>query len=87
MVEKVRYEEKSGRVYINDHQFFAGVPREVWAFQVGGYQVLNKWLKDRRDRPLSWDDIEHYQKIVVALQETRRLMAEIDAAIPQWPLT
>ena len=74
------------RVYINLEQYFAGVPEEVWAFEVGGYQVLHKWLKDRKGRQLSLDELMHYQKIVVALQETIRLMAEIDAVIPSWPV-
>jgi len=62
--------------------YITGVPREVWQFEVGGYQVLHKWLKDRKGRVLSYDELEHYQKIVVALQETIRLMDEIEAAIP-----
>jgi predicted helicase len=88
-VEQVRYEEAACRVYINDQQFFEGVPQEAWAFQVGGYQVLHKWLKDRKGRTLSFADLHHYQKVVVALVETIRLMAEIDAAIDAhagWPL-
>lgn len=67
-------------------QYFAGVPQEVWEFHVGGYQVCEKWLKDRRGRKLSSDDLTHYERIVVALAETIRLMAEIDDAIPSWPL-
>ncbi len=66
-----------------------GVPSEVWAFQVGGYQVLHKWLKDRQGRTLFFADLHHYQKVVVALAETIRLMAEIDAVIDAhggWPL-
>jgi type I restriction-modification system DNA methylase subunit len=78
------YEDKT--VWINDTQGFAGVPPDVWEFHVGGYQVCHKWLKDRRERKLSQDDIAHYQKIVVALKETIRLMEEIDAAIPGWPM-
>lgn len=76
----------AGRVYINPEQYFDGIPEDVWEFQIGGYQVLNKWLKDRKGRELSHDDLEHYQKIVVALQETMRLMEAIDAAIPSWPI-
>ena len=83
-----------GRVYIGKDnpkeakkgQYFDGVPPEVWEFHIGGYQVCEKWLKDRRGRILSYEDIHHYQKIVVALKETIRLMAEIDAAIPKWPI-
>jgi len=75
-----------GRVYINPEQYFEPVGQEVWEFHVGGYQVCQKWLKDRRGRKLSYDDIMHYCKIVVALSETIRLMAEIDATIPAWPI-
>ena len=67
---------------------FQGVREDVWNFHIGGYQVCEKWLKDRKGRTLSKDDIAHYQKIVVALNETIRLMAEIDAVIEQhggWP--
>jgi hypothetical protein len=67
---------------------FHGVPEAVWNFYIGGYQVCEKWLKDRRSRTLSDDDIAHYQKIVVALAETIRLMREIDEVIEQhggWP--
>jgi hypothetical protein len=67
-------------------QYFEGVPPEVWSFHVGGYQVCEKWLKDRRGRTLTYDDLEHYSKVVTALKETIRLMAEIDAAIPKWPI-
>jgi predicted helicase len=83
----VAYEEGApGYVYINKAQYFEGVPRAVWEFHVGGYQVCEKWLKDRRGRQLSFDDLMHYQKVVVALKETIRLMAEIDRAIPGWPI-
>lgn len=85
-VEKVRYAAADGRVYINDEQYFEGVPEEVWEFRVGGYQVLDKWLKDRKGRTLTYDDIRHYQRIVVALTETRRLMTEVDETIPGWPI-
>jgi hypothetical protein len=64
------------------------VPEDVWNFHIGGYQVCEKWLKDRKGRTLSKDDIAHYQKIVVALAETIRLMKEIDEVIEQhggWP--
>ncbi len=67
---------------------FKGVPEEVWDFQIGGYQVCHKWLKDRKGRTLSDEEIAHYQKIVVALNETIRIMAEIDEAIDAqggWP--
>lgn len=81
-----KYTQKGGRVHINKTQYFGGVSQEIWDFHIGGYQVLQKWLKDRRGRKLSLDEREHYQKIVVALSETIRIMSEIDAAIPQFPL-
>lgn len=67
---------------------FQGVSEDVWNFHIGGYQVCEKWLKDRKGRKLTKEDIEHYQKIVVALSETIRLMAEIDKVIDEhggWP--
>jgi REP element-mobilizing transposase RayT len=67
-------------------QYFEGVPPEAWNFHIGGYQVCEKWLKDRRGRTLTYDDLEHYCKVVTALSETIHLMAEIDAAIPKWPI-
>jgi predicted helicase len=63
---------------------FRGVREPVWNFHIGGYQVCEKWLKDRKGRTLSKEDIAHYQKIVVALSETIRLMQEIDAVIDQY---
>ncbi len=85
---------KEGRVYVNKGdpqsgaagQYFEGVPPELWNFHIGGYQVCEKWLKDRRGRTLTYQDLEHYCKVVTALSETIRLMAEIDAAIRKWPV-
>ncbi len=77
------------RVYINLEQYFGGVPRDVWEFQIGGYQVLHKWLKDRKGRVLSYEELQHYRRIVVALQETMDLMERIDATIAAhggWPM-
>ena len=67
-----------GNVYINETQYFADVPQVAWDFYIGGYQPAQKWLKDRKGRKLDFDDILHYQKIIVALTETDRLMKEID---------
>ncbi|MHB1713236.1 MAG: type ISP restriction/modification enzyme, partial [Acidimicrobiales bacterium] len=86
MVDKVKYDADKQRVWINDEQYFEGVPAETWNFHIGGYQVCEKWLKDRKGRALSYDDLQHWQRIVVALTETRRLMKEIDALIPAWPV-
>ena len=81
LVEKVHYEaknDKKGRVYINSAQYFDNVPLVTWNFYIGGYQPAQKWLKDRKGRNLSFDDVTHYQKIIVALNETDKLMREID---------
>lgn len=67
-----------GKVYINDAQFFDNVPEVAWNFYIGGYQPAQKWLKDRKERQLSFEDILHYQQIIVALAETDRLMKEIE---------
>ena len=67
-----------GNVYINETQCFENVPEVAWNFYIGGYQPAQKWLKDRKERKLEFDDIAHYQKIIVALTETHRLMAAID---------
>ena len=67
-----------GNVYINHTQYFANVPEVAWNFYIGGYQPAQKWLKDRKDRELSYEDILHYQKIIVALSETHRIMQAID---------
>jgi hypothetical protein len=76
VVVKPKYE--NGKVYINDTQYFDNVPQIAWDFFIGGYQPAQKWLKDRKDRKLEFDDILHYQKIIVALSETHRLMQEIN---------
>ncbi len=80
----------TGRVYINARQYFEGILPVVWQFRIGGYQVCEKWLKDRKGRALTHDDIEHYQRTVSALAETRTLMAQIDSLIADhggWPLS
>ena len=87
VVERVQYTDKDKRVWINKVQYFSGVPKSVWEFHIGGYQVCEKWLKDRKGRALTYEDIQHYQKIVVALNETIRLMSEVDTLIPSWPIT
>lgn len=76
IVTKPKYQD--GKVYINNTQYFNHVPEIAWNFYIGGYQPAQKWLKDRKDRKLEIEDIFHYQKIIVALTETDRLMKEID---------
>ena len=90
VIDQARYAPPTskgpGRIFINDEQYFENVPPEVWEFHVGGYQVCAKWLKDRRDRTFSYDEIETYRRITESIRQTIRLMAEIDRAIPAWPL-
>jgi predicted helicase len=76
--EVVKLTYIGGKVWINDTQYFDGVPAVAWNFYIGGYQPAQKWLKDRKGRKLNFDDINHYQKIIVALTETDRIMKEID---------
>ena len=77
VVGKIKYQD--GKVFINDTQYFEGVPEVSWNFYIGGYQPAQKWLKDRKERELQVEDIRHYLKIIVALSETDRLMKEIDS--------
>lgn len=92
-VEKIRWakgKEGLGRVYINAEQYFGKVPETVWEMHIGGYRVADKWLKDRRGRKLSYDELEHYQSVIAALARTSEIQTEIDAAIEQaggWPLS
>lgn len=91
-VEKGLPKWSNGRVAINAERWFEDVPENVWSFHVGGYQVCEKWLKDRRvdklGRPLDEGEILHYRRIVAAISETIDLMAEIDRVIERhggWP--
>jgi hypothetical protein len=78
---------QQGNVIINKKgDLISGVSENVWNFYVGGYQVFQKWLKERKGRTLSNEDILPYQRIVVALQVTIELMAKIDAAIAGFPI-
>ena len=88
-VEKVSYAPPQRRVWINSEQYFDGVAPDTWEFTIGGYQPAEKWLKDRKNRPLSYDDIAHYCRLCAALAETPRIMASIDETIEAyggWPL-
>jgi hypothetical protein len=69
------------RVFINETQYFGGVPEIAWNFYSGGYQPAQKWLKDRRGMKLTNEDIEHYQKMVVVLVETDKIMNKIDKVL------
>jgi hypothetical protein len=88
LVERITYSQRT--VWLDNEQTcgFEDVSEAVWRFHIGGYQVCEKWLKDRKGRKLSKDDIDHYNKIVVALSETIRLMKKIDEVIDEhggWP--
>lgn len=72
---------QNGNVFINPEQYFKDVPASVWTHTIGGYQPAEKWLKDRRGRSLSTDDLRHYQRMLIAIAETQSLMPQIDAAI------
>lgn len=92
-VVKVRYTiaagQSAGRVWINDAQYFDAVPQAVWDMHIGGYRVAEKWLKDRKGRLLTYDDITHYQNVVAALARTLSVQRELDAAVSAaggWPL-
>lgn len=76
IVEAMRYQD--GKVLINDTQYFGGVSELAWNFFIGGYQPAQKWLKDRKGRVLDYQDILHYGHIIYALEETDRIMKEID---------
>ena len=72
------YRWVDNRVYINSEQYFEGVPESAWNFYIGGYQPAQKWLKDRKGMILSFEDVKHYQRIIYVLQQTERMMKEID---------
>jgi len=78
-----RYEPQEERVYVNKTQYFEPVPLELWEYQIGGYQVLAKWLKDRRERQLNLEEIKTYCRVVTAIQRTIALQEEIDALYPE----
>lgn len=75
-IEKIKYEDE--KVWINKEQYFTNVKPEIWEYQIGGYQVCEKWLKDRKDRILNIDEITTYCQIVTALSMTIKLQKEID---------
>ena len=75
-VEKPQYVDN--RIFINETQYFDKVPIRTWEFYIGGYQPAQKWLKDRKGRMLSYEEIRHYQKMIVALKETWEVMQEVD---------
>jgi predicted helicase len=77
-IEKIEYDEKEKRVYFNEKQYFEEIPQGIWQYQIGSYQVCEKWLKDRKGRCLSLEDVKHYCRMVTALQKTIEIQKEID---------
>ncbi len=76
-VEKVRYDEENRRVYFNKDQYFEGISKEVWEYQIGGYQVAEKYLKDRKWRELSQEEIEHYMSVAKAIERTIEVQRKV----------
>ena len=83
VARKREYNSKKRRVYINESQYFEGVEPEIWNYYIGGYQVLDKWLKDRTNRMLSPEDVNHYLKVITALKYTIDSQTEIDKIYPE----
>jgi predicted helicase len=81
-VEKLKYDEKNKRLYFNSQQYVEGVEKEVWEYQIGGYQVCHKWLSDRKKRILTLEDIKHYCRVVTALSKTIEVQKKIDEIYP-----
>lgn len=82
-VGKLKYDETQQCVYINQDQYFEGIAQEIWHYQIGGYQVCDKWLKERKGRNLSLDDIKHYCKIATSFQKTIDVQKQIDNIYPK----
>jgi len=77
-IEKIKYDKKLSCVYINKHQYFEGIQENIWQYRIGGYQVLSKWLKDRKGKVLSLNNVKHYCKITTAIQNTIFIQKNID---------
>ena len=82
-IEKLIYNEKEKRLYFNQNQYFEGITEEIWLYQIGGYQVCSKWLKDRKGRTLSLRDIKHFCRVSTALKRTIEIQREIDRLYPK----
>jgi len=81
IVEKVYYDENSERVWINKNQYFDGLSKEVWEYRIGAYQVMAKYLKDRKGRKLSLEEIEHYIRVTKAIERTIGVQGEVEGAM------
>jgi hypothetical protein len=78
MVMQPFYDKANLRVFINCNQYFEGVSPDIWSYQIGGYQVVIQWLKDRKGRVLSLEDIKQYCKIVTSISNTIEIQENID---------
>jgi predicted helicase len=76
--QKVSYDRDKARVHINPEKWFTGIPLEVWEYQIGGYQVSEKWLKDRKSKGLSSEEVAHYARVVTAIAETISIQQSLD---------
>ncbi|MGB2841859.1 MAG: type ISP restriction/modification enzyme [Halobacteriota archaeon] len=77
-VEKVKYDEKTERVYFNKEQYFEGISKEVWEYRIGAYQVAEKYLKDRKGRMLSLEEIEHYMRVAKVIERTIEVQEKVE---------
>jgi predicted helicase len=85
-ITTVRYDNETKRIWLNATQYFDNVPANVWQFHVGGYQVCEKWLKDRKGHQLSYDSLTHYQDVIAVINETIEIQSAIDGTISDWPV-
>jgi len=81
-VDKIEYDANTGRIYINSENYFEGIEPDVFDYFIGGYRVCEKWLKDRKNRELSLEDVQSFCKIVGVLKETIQIQSEIDNIYP-----
>ena len=77
-VDKVTYDPEKARAHINPQKWFTGIAPDVWQYHIGGYQVTEKWLKDRKGRELSSEEVTHYTKAVTAIAETINIQETLD---------
>ena len=77
-VEKLTYDQSKACVHINPKKWFTGVDADVWEYHIGGYQVAEKWLKDRKARELSSEEVAHYAKLITAISETIKIQKSLD---------
>ncbi|MEW6201846.1 MAG: type ISP restriction/modification enzyme, partial [bacterium] len=78
-VEKIKRDDEQNRIYINSERYFDGIEKEIWEYQIGGYQVLDKWLKERKGKTLSLTDVKHYCNIASSLKKTLKIQKGIDS--------